>query len=152
MLKAMPVLIKNKKAKFDFEILETFEAGIELLGSEVKSLRNGRGKLEGAHVIIRGGEAYLVGASVDPYQPKNISKDYDAERPRRLLLTRKELNKLIGLEASRGLTLIPVSLYTNKNLLKLNFALVRGKKKADKRESIKERDTKRDLERLIKYK
>jgi len=148
----MPVLIKNKKAKFDFEILETFEAGIELLGSEVKSLRNGRGKLEGAHVIIRGGEAYLVGASVDPYQPKNISKDYDAERPRRLLLTRKELNKLIGLEASRGLTLIPVSLYTNKNLLKLNFALVRGKKKADKRESIKERDTKRDLERLIKYK
>jgi len=152
MLKFMPVLIKNKKAKFDFEILETFEAGIELLGVEVKSLRNGRGKLEGAHVIIRGGEAYLVGSSVEPYQPTNAGKNYDAERPRRLLLTRKELNKLIGLEASRGLTLVPVSLYTNKRLLKLNFALVRGKKKADKRESIKERDTKRDLERLIKYK
>ena len=149
----MPVLIKNKKAKFDFEILETFEAGIELYGAEVKSLRNGRGKLEGSHVIIRGGEAYLVGASVAPYQPtNNTGKDYDAERPRRLLLTRKELNKLIGLEASRGLTLIPVSLFTKKSLLKLNIALVRGKKKADKRESIKERDTKRDLERLIKYK
>lgn len=148
----MPVVIKNKKATFDYEILETFEAGIELFGAEVKSLRNGQGKLEGSHVIIRGGEAYLVGATVAPYQPKNTGKDYDAERPRRLLLTRKELNKLIGLEASRGLTLVPISLFTKKKLLKINIALVRGKKKADKRESIKERDTKRDLERLIKYK
>lgn len=148
----MPILVKNKKAKFDYEILESFEAGIELLGAEVKSLRDGKGKLEGSHVIIRGGEAYLVGASIAPYQPKNMAKSYDPERPRRLLLTRKELNTLIGVEASKGLTIVPISLYTNKRLIKINFASVKGKKKADKRENIKERDTKRDIARIMKYK
>ncbi len=148
----MTVLVKNKKASFDYEILETFEAGVELFGYEVKSLRNGRGKLEGAHVIVRGGEAYLVGASIAPYQPKNIPKDYDPERPRRLLLTRKELNVLLGFESMKGLTIIPISLYNKGRYIKLQLASVRGKKKADKRESIKERDTKREIDRVMKEK
>lgn len=147
----MPILVKNKKARFDYEILDTYEAGIELLGAEVKSLRAGKGKLEGAHVIVRGGEAFLVGASVAPYQPKNTRKDYDAERPRRLLLTRKELHELLGIESSKGLTLVPISLYTKGRNIKLELASVRGKKKADKRETIKERDTKRDIQRIMKY-
>lgn len=147
----MPILVKNKKARFDYEILDTYEAGIELLGAEVKSLRAGKGKLEGAHVIVRGGEAFLVGASVAPYQPKNTRKDYDAERPRRLLLTRKELHELLGIESLKGLTLVPISLYTKGRNIKLELASVRGKKKADKRETIKERDTKRDIQRIMKY-
>ncbi len=146
----MSVILKNKKAKFDFEVLETFEAGIELLGSEVKALRSGKGKLEGAHVLVRGGEAYVVGMSISPYQASNTPKDYDPERPRKLLLTRKELNKLLGIESSKGLTLIPISLYNKERYLKLEIASVRGKKKADKREAIKERDTKRELDRLMK--
>jgi SsrA-binding protein len=114
---SMPELVKNKKATFNHEILDTFEAGIELFGHEVKSLRNGRGKLEGGHVIIRGGEAYLMGTTIAPYQPTNAPKEYEATRPRRLLLTRKELNVLIGIEATKGLTMVPISLYTkNRNI------------------------------------
>ncbi len=146
----MPTILKNKKATFDYEILNDFEAGLELFGYEVKSLRKGLGKLEGAHVVVRGGEAYLVGASIPPYQPKNTPESYDAERPRRLLLTAKELKTLIGIEAAKGLTIVPISLYSKGRLLKLKIASVRGKKKADKREAIKERDSKRDIERLMK--
>jgi len=146
----MPVLLKNKKASFDYQVLETFDAGLELSGYEVKALRQGKGKLEGGHIIVRGGEAYLVNVSIPPYQPNNTPAEYDPERPRRLLLTRKELDTLIGLEATKGLTLVPLSLYTKKRLLKLEFASVRGKKKEDKRETIKERETKRDIERVMK--
>ncbi len=148
----MTTILKNKKAKFDYEILDTFDAGIELFGYEVKALKHGKGKLNGSYVVVRGGEAYLVGASISPYQPKNTPKDYDPERPRRLLLKRKEINTLMGSESSKGLTLIPISLYNKDRLLKLKIAIVRGKKKADKREAIKERDTKRELARLMKEK
>ena len=146
----MPTLLKHKKATFDYEILETFDAGIELLGFEVKSVRAGRGKLEGAHILVRGGEAYIVGMSIQPLQPNNTPKEYDPERPRRLLLTKKELDTLIGIEQTKGLTLIPLSCYTKQRLIKLSFASCRGKKKYDKRESIKERDSKRDMERVMK--
>jgi len=146
----MPVLLKNKKATFNYEILETFRAGIELFGYEVKSLRAGRGKLEGAHVIVRGGEAYLVGASIQPYQPGNTPKDYEPERPRRLLLTKKELNELIGIEATKGLTLIPLSCYNNSRLIKVEIASVRGKKEYDKREDIKKRESDREMGRVLK--
>jgi SsrA-binding protein len=146
----MPTLVKNKKVTFDYEILDTFDAGAELLGSEVKSLRAGHGKLEGGHVVVRGGEAFLVGASIQPYQPGNTNKSYDPERPRRLLLTHKELDELIGIDAAKGLTLVPISWYTSRRFIKLKFASVRGKKKYDKRETIKERDTKRDMSRLMK--
>lgn len=146
----MPVLLKNKKATFNYEILETFHAGIELFGHEVKSLRASRGKLDGAHVLVRGGEAYVVGMSIQPYQPGNMPKDYEAERPRRLLLTKKELNALIGIEATKGLTLIPLSCYTSKRNIKVEIASVRGKKQYDKREDIKKRDTERDMRRALK--
>jgi SsrA-binding protein len=150
MLLFMPVLVKNKKVSFDYEILEKFETGIELFGSEVKSLRKGQGKLEGSHVILRGGEAFLVGASIAPYQATNTAKSYEAERPRRLLLTQKELRALTTTENSKGLTLVPISLYTKGRRIKLEMAIVRGKKKADKREMLKKRDTAREIDRIMK--
>jgi SsrA-binding protein len=146
----MPVLVHNKKAGFDYEILERFEAGAELFGYEVKSLRNSQGKLEGAHIVVRGGEAYLVGSSIPAFQSANAPKEFDPVRTRRLLLTRKELRTLIGLDSTKGLTLIPISWYTKGRLIKLEFASVRGKKKTDKRETIQKRDTDRDIERLMK--
>ena len=146
----MPTLVKNKKATFNYEVLEKFEAGVELLGFEVKSIREGKGKLEGAHVVVRGGEAFLVGAQITPFQPKNTPKDYDPERTRRLLLNRKEINTLTGIETSKGLTLVPISLYTKGRNIKLEFASVRGKKKFDKREAIKERESKIKIDRVMK--
>jgi SsrA-binding protein len=149
----MQVLIRNKKAGFDYESLEEFDAGMELFGHEVKSLRKGRGKLEGAHVIVRGGEAFLVGSSVEPYQAANIDKSYEPTRPRRLLLTKKELDTLLGSEAQKGLTIVPIMVYNGtNNLLKLRLAIAKGKKKVDKRETIKKRDTERDIEREFKHK
>ncbi len=147
----MGVVIHNKKASFNFEFLEEFNAGLELLGHEVKSVRKGRGKLEGAHIVVRGGEAYLVGASIEPYQPSNTEKSYDPSRPRRLLLNKKELNQLLGAESQKGLTIVPISMYNDKsNKLKLRIAIARGKKKYDKRETIKKRDTDRDISRILK--
>lgn len=142
--------INNKKAKFDYELLEEFEAGAVLSGAEVKSIRNGKGKLEGAHVLIRGGEAFLVGASVSPYQVKNTPDHYDSERARKLLLSKKELAKLEQESERAGLTIVPISWYNSGQKLKLRIAIGRGKKKTDKRETIKERDTKRAIDRLLK--
>lgn len=146
----MAVLIKNKKAGFDFELLETYEAGIELYGHEVKSIREGKAKLEGAHVVVRGGEAYLVGASIAAFQPANTPASYDSERSRRLLLNKKELATLAGKENVKGLTIVPVSMYNKNRHVKLEIAVAKGKKKTDKREAIKECDTKRDIERIMK--
>ncbi len=146
----MPILVKNRKATFNYEVLERFEAGIELLGTEVKALRAGKGKLEGSHVVVRGGEAFLVGAEIPAHQPKNVAKTYDSQRTRKLLLNRKELNTLTGVETSKGLTLVPISLYTKERNIKLELASVRGKKKFDKRESIKERETKIKIDRIMK--
>jgi SsrA-binding protein len=101
-------LITHRRAKFDFDILDTFEAGISLLGTEVKSLRNGQGKLDGAYVVIRGGEALLVGASIPAFQQKNVSPSYDPERPRTLLLTQKELKELEQKSEKQGLTIVPL--------------------------------------------
>lgn len=147
----MKALISHKRASFDYEILETFEAGISLLGTEVKSVRGGQGKLEGAYVLIRGNEAFLVGASIPAFQKKNVRADYEPERVRKLLLTQKEIALLEQKSEKQGLTIVPIKLYNKSSKLKLEIALVRGKKKHDKRESIKERDTKRDVERELKY-
>lgn len=146
----MSELPRNKKAGFDFELQERFDAGVELLGTEVKSLRGGQGKLEGSHVIVRGGEAYLVGASIPAFQKKNAPADYDPERPRRLLLQKKEILELFTESEKKGLTIIPIRWYNVKGLVKLEIAVGRGKKKHDKRESIKERESKRDAMRLMK--
>lgn len=143
--------ISNKRVTFDFEILETFEAGVSLLGTEVKSLRMGQGKLDGSHVIIRGKEAFLVGASIPAFQQANVKASYDAERPRKLLLTKKELHLLEQKGEQAGLTIVPIKWHNMGSKLKLHIALARGKKKQDKRESIKKRDTSRDIARTLKY-
>jgi len=143
-------LVDNKKIHFDFEVLKEFEAGIELLGNEVKAIRNKRASLAGARVLIRGNEAYLVGATIQPYQPSNTDDSYDPERVRRLLLSKKELAELAGADVQEGLTLVPISLYNNKKKIKLSFGLARGKKKQDKRQAIKERETKITIERTMK--
>jgi SsrA-binding protein len=146
----MTTYLSHKKAHFDYEVLETFEAGIVLSGHEVKSVRANRGKLEGGFVIIRGGEAFLVGVNINPYQPNNQLKKYDAERARKLLLSKKELAEIEKHTETAGLTAIPLKLYNSGRNIKLEVAVVKGKKKHDKRESIKARDTKRDIERILK--
>lgn len=141
------VLIRHKKAHLEYEILETIQAGLELLGTEVKSLRAGRGKLEGARVVVRGGEAYLIGAHIPAWQQTN-APDYDPTRPRRLLLKGKELSHLSSVEGSaQGLTIVPLSVYNKGRMLKADIAIVRGKKKHDKRQDIKKRDEERRLRR-----
>ncbi len=148
----MTTYIAHKRATFDFEILETFEAGISLFGTEVKSIRNNQGKLDGAYVIIRGMEAFLVGASIPAFQKKNVSPSYDPERARKLLLTKKQIQELDLKSERQGLTIVPIKLYNKGPNLKLEIAIARGKKKQDKRESIKERDVKRDIAREVKFK
>lgn len=143
-------LIQNKKARFNYEILEKYEAGIELLGFEVKSIRAGQGSLEGAHVTIRGGEAFVTSMNIPPYQPKNTPKEYEPERVRRLLLTKKEIEKLAEAEAQKGLTIVPISVYNKGSKIKIEIAIVKGKKKFDKRETIKKRDTDREIRREMK--
>ena len=146
----MAAYIKNKKAYFDFEILETIEAGLVLHGHEAKSIRNGRANLEGSYVVVRGGEAFLVGASISPYQPANTPKSYDTERARKLLLSHKELSHLERESETARLTIVPIELYNNRGKIKLTIGLARGKKKYDKRETLKQRDSKRDIERTLK--
>ena len=147
---SMTTYLSHKRAKFDFEILDTYEAGLVLLGTEVKSIRKGHGKLEGGHVVVRGGEAFLVGVSIPPFQQANMPKTYDPERPRKLLLTKKELAEMEQKSDKQGLTLVPIKLYNKGRNLKLEVALARGKKKVDKREVIKKRDVKRDIDRTLK--
>lgn len=140
-------LIYNKKIGMDYEILETFEAGIELLGLEVKSLRKKQGSLLGAHVTVRGGEAFIIASNIPAYQEKNTSAEYDPKRNRRILLTKQEIQKLGFLETKKGLTIVPISVYNKGKKIKVEIAIVRGKKKYDKRQDIKKRDTDRDLRR-----
>lgn len=146
----MPTLLENRRAHFDYEFLEKFEAGIELFGHEVKALKNGRGSLAGARVLIRGGEAFVVGLDIPPYQPGNTPKDYDPARTRRLLVTKREIAYLAGKSAEQGLTLVPISVYTKGNLVKLECTVARGKKEHDKRETIKKREAEREIERTLK--
>lgn len=146
----MTTYVKNRKAHFDFEHLDTFEAGIVLSGHEVKAIRAGKAKLEGAFVKIYGGQAVLIGASVAPYQPKNTPDSYDPEQARTLLLSKKELAKLDRQLHESNLTLVPVSFYNKNGKIKLSIALACGKKKADKRETLKLRAQKRDIERTLK--
>jgi SsrA-binding protein len=148
----MNAILSHKRAHFDYEILETFEAGISLLGTEVKSLRKGQGKLDGAYVVVRGKEAFLVGASIPAFQTKNVSPSYDPERPRKLLLTKKQIDEIELKSERQGLTVVPIKLYNKKDKLKLEIGIGRGKKKTDKRESIKKRQTNIEIEREFKYK
>jgi SsrA-binding protein len=141
---------ENRKARFDYEVLEKYEAGIELLGLEAKSVREGGMSLEGAFVIIRGGEAYIINSHIKPFQPKNAPKEYDPKRNRKILLTKKEITELAGSEKNKSLTIVPISVYNKNKKIKIEVALVKGKKKFDKRESIKKRDTEREMRRSLK--
>lgn len=143
-------LIEHKKARLDYEVLEELEAGIELLGIEVKSLRAKRGKLDGAHIVVRGGEAFIVGMDIPPFQVANTPKEYDSARTRKLLLTARELGSLAGADKQKGLTIVPISVYNKGNKLKVRIAVARGKKKYDKREDLKKKTAKRDIDRLMK--
>ena len=137
-------LILNKKLGLTYSIIETFEAGIELFGHEVKSLRAKLGSLDGAKVIIRGGEVFLVGSYIPAYQPKNTDKNYDSHRTRKLLLSKSEIMALTKKEESSNLTMHPVSCYTKKNLIKCEVALCKKLQKHDKRESIKKEIARRE--------
>jgi SsrA-binding protein len=140
-------LVENSKVNLNYEILETFEAGIELLGIEVKSLRKNQGSLVGSHVTVRGGEAFLISSNIPPYQEKNTPTSYDPKRNRRILLTKKEIAKLASIDSKKGLTIVPISLYNKGKKIKVEIAVVRGKKKFDKRQDIKKRDTDREIRR-----
>lgn len=146
----MTTLVDYKKARFNYEILETFEAGIVLLGFEVKSLKKGQGSLDGSHVVVRGGEAFAVNTFVPPYQDKNTPADYEPRRNRKLLLSKKELHRLASLEEGKGLTIVPISIYNKGPLVKVSVAVVRGKKKFDKRKTIMKREDDREASRAMK--
>jgi len=142
--------IFNKKATFNYEIKEKLEAGIELFGHEVKSVRAGKGNLEGSYIIVRGGEAYLIGALISPFQQNNQKIAYDERRNRKLLLHKNEIQHLTEIGRGSGETVVPISLYANGSKIKIEIAIVRGKKKFDKRNTIQKRESKRHIERVIK--
>ncbi|RUQ88672.1 SsrA-binding protein SmpB [Legionella septentrionalis] len=140
----------NKKARFDYFVEEEYEAGIVLEGWEVKSLRAGKINLADAHVIIKHGEAWLLGSQIQPLPTASTHIHPDATRTRKLLLNRRELNTLIGSVERQGYTVVPLSMYWKKNRVKVKIALAKGKKTHDKRDTIKERDWQRDRARLLK--
>lgn len=138
-------LVENKKLRLTYQVLETYQAGIELEGFEVKALRQKLGSLDGSKVIIRGGEAFLVGSYIPPYQPANTPKSYDEHRTRRLLLTKEEIAKLAQEEEKANLTLHPISLYIKNNLIKCDVALCKKLQKHDKREKVKDEISRREM-------
>ena len=145
------VLAENKKAFFDYEILETYQAGIVLNGQEVKSIKSGRMSLKGSFVVFKENEVFLLNAQVPPYQPNNIYGEYESSRSRKLLLKKAEINELIGKSHQKGLTMVPLKVYNHKGKVKLEFALCKGKRKADKREKIKNREADREIQRSLKH-
>ncbi|MDD5696472.1 MAG: SsrA-binding protein SmpB [Candidatus Pacebacteria bacterium] len=149
------VIGENKKAGFNYSILEKFEAGLALSGQEVKSLKTRSISLAGSYISIKKNdkgkaEIFWVGANIPAYQPLNTSKTFDPQRDRKLLLHEKEISYLIGKSREKGLTLIPLSVYTKKHKIKISFGLAKGKKKEDKRESIKKKDVERTIRRELK--
>jgi SsrA-binding protein len=145
----MKVFSENRRARHDYVILETFEAGIALSGHEVKSVKEGMGNIAGSHAIIRGGEVFLVGVEIASFQPKNTPSEYNPGRARKLLLNRKEIASLTG-KLQEGLTLVPIALYGDHGLVKASLGLGRGKKKKDKREAIKKRDANREIRKALR--
>jgi len=151
----MPTLAYNKRANFDYEILDKYEAGLVLLGHEVKSIKTGHISIKGSFVTVKTTgkqlpELYIVNAHIPLY--KNASKfaEYDPYRSRKLLLKKNEIKHLIGKKQEQGLTLVPIKIYTKKSLIKLEFGVGKGKKKIDKRETIKKRETERKIKTILK--
>ncbi|MFH1522613.1 MAG: SsrA-binding protein SmpB [Patescibacteria group bacterium] len=152
----MPTLAFNKRANFDYEIKSKYEAGIVLLGHEVKSVKTGHISLKGSYVTIKKAkknalpELYLINAHVSLYKHAGTIKKYDPTRPRKLLLKKNEIKHLIGKKQEQGLTLVPLKIYTKRSLIKLEFGVGRGKRKFDKREKIKKRETERKIRTFTK--
>ncbi len=143
------IVCKNPKAQRDFFLEETYEAGIELKGSEVKSLRGGRASIKESFALVRGDEVFLINSYIAPYESANIF-NHEPERDRKLLLHRTEINRLIGKTHIRGYTLIPIKIYFTNGLAKVELALAKGKKSFDRREDIKRRDAEREVEKALK--
>lgn len=145
----MKLLANNKKAYHDYFIEEKYEAGLSLLGSEVKSIKKGKVSIKESFISDRNGEMFIYGMHVTPYE-QAYEKDIDPTRTRRLLLHKKEINKLIGQKTQAGFTIVPLKIYERDGLVKLELALAKGKKQYDKRESIKAKDDKRKIDRALK--
>lgn len=143
----MAEYVNNSKAGFDYEILETIEAGLVLKGTEVKAIKSGKASIKGSFVKILNGRPQLIGATISPYQPNNTPPDYDSTATRMLLLSKKQINILVGFSQSQGLTLIPLKIYDSKGKLKLLIGIARGKKKYDKRSTLKKKDLARAKQR-----
>ncbi|HOJ14114.1 MAG TPA: SsrA-binding protein SmpB [Deltaproteobacteria bacterium] len=143
------VLCANRTARFDYEILETLEAGIVLAGPEVKSLRNGGGSIKDSYAQVKDGEMFLVNFRISPYVQASIHNQ-DPMRPRKLLLHRREISRLSVKVKEKGLTLVPLSLYLKGNRVKVELGLAKGKRSHSKKEAIKERDIRREMDREVK--
>lgn len=147
----MPTLATNKRATFDYEILKHYEAGLVLAGYETKAVKLGHMSLKGAYVVILNNEAFLLNAHISHYQPKNMPLDYEPTRTRKLLLHKTEIKSLVIESKEKGLTLVPLRVYTNSiGKIKVSFAVARGKKKFDKRAAISERESKRNIQRALR--
>ncbi len=144
------VVSDNRKARFLYEILETYQAGLELKGTEVKSIKAGKANMQDGYAIIRKGEAWLLNVHISPYQSASGYFNHEPRRTRKLLLHRKEINKLTGKIEQQGLTLVPLRMYLKNGRVKVDIALARGKKLHDKREALKRKDDKRSMERAMK--
>jgi SsrA-binding protein len=146
----MSVLAINKRATYDYELLENFDGGLVLVGPEVKSAKAGHIQLTGSFLRVRDGEVWLYGAHISPYKPAGTEIGLDPSRPRKVLLHRREIARLLGKTQTAGLTLVPVRVYLHRNLVKLAFALARGKRVYEKREIIKKREVDRYLRQRLK--
>lgn len=141
----------NKQALFNYEILDKWEAGLVLRGPEVRSAKNKRIDFKGSYVSFKNNDLWLIGMHIAPYSPaKAVQKDYEPKKQRKLLLHKKELNQIKGKLTQKGLTIVPIKLYTTRGLIKVEIAVVKGKKQADKKAKIKQRDIDRDTERTLK--
>jgi SsrA-binding protein len=144
-------IARNKRARFDYHLLETFEAGIVLRGTEVKSLRDGKASIADAYGIVRNGEIFLLNAHIQPYE-RGGYVNHEPTRSRKLLLHRREIRRLIGAVEREGLTLIPLEMYFKKGMAKLAIALAKGKKLHDKRDTERQRDAEREMARVVRTK
>jgi SsrA-binding protein len=143
------LIAENRRARHEYHLLDRYEAGLQLTGTEVKSLRDGGGNLRDAYAQLRGGEVFLVGANIAPYRQGNIA-NHDPLRDRKLLLHRREIEKLGSQVAERGMTLVPLAMYFSDGRVKLELGLGRGKERADRRHALAERDAKRQIERALR--
>ena len=146
----MAILAFNKRSGFDYQLMNRYEAGIVLIGSEVKSVKTGHISLKGSFVTFKGNEVHLTNANIPLYVHAGKIKNYDPTRPRKLLLKKSEIKSLIGKVRISGLTLVPIRVYTKKRLIKLEFAVAKGKKEYDKRHDIAKREATRKMERTLK--